>query len=153
MESILLVVHVVVALLIVGLIMLQQGKGAEMGASFGGGGSQTVFGAAGSGNFFSRMTAIFVAVFFVTSFVLAIMAQRSVGVNDSIIPFFDDPVEQGQPAAVPLSEPLDAGEVPVSEPAGDAIPEADNAAGTDSIPQSNSTGDAAGSQNGVPETP
>ena len=48
-EQLILVVHVVIALAIIGLILLQQGKGADMGASFGGGGSQTVFGAGGGG--------------------------------------------------------------------------------------------------------
>lgn len=86
MESILLVIHVIIALLIVGLIMLQQGKGAEMGASFGAGSSQTVFGAAGSGNFFSRMTGVLVAVFFATSFTLAVIAKNRVDVDDVIIP-------------------------------------------------------------------
>lgn len=115
MESILLVVHVIVALAIVGLIMLQQGKGAEMGASFGGGGSQTVFGAAGSGNFFSRMTAILVAVFFATSFVLAMLARSNVGVDDSIIPYLEDTFE-----SVPAGEPA------VNDSA-DVIPKVDTA--------------------------
>jgi preprotein translocase subunit SecG len=93
MESILLVVHVIVALLIVGLIMLQQGKGAEMGASFGAGSSQTIFGSVGSGNFFSRMTAVLVAVFFVTSFTLAILAKKSVEVDDFPIPALEKSTE------------------------------------------------------------
>lgn len=94
MESILLVVHVIVALLIVGLIMLQQGKGAEMGASFGAGSSQTVFGAAGSGNFFSRMTAVLAAVFFATSFVLAMIAKNRVEMNDISIPVLEKVVTE-----------------------------------------------------------
>lgn len=93
MESILLVIHVIVALVIIGLIMLQQGKGAEMGASFGSGSSQTVFGATGSGNFFSRMTAIMVAVFFTTSFVLAMIAQNRVDVVDAPIPGLEEVIE------------------------------------------------------------
>lgn len=119
MESILLVVHVIVALVIVGLIMLQQGKGAEMGASFGGGGSQTVFGAAGSGNFFSRMTAILVAVFFATSFVLAVLAKNSVGVDDSIIPYLEDT----SGSAPVTTEP--GAQSPAVESAADVIPEVD----------------------------
>lgn len=106
MESILLVVHVIVALAIVGLIMLQQGKGAEMGASFGGGASQTVFGSVGSGNFFSRMTAILVAVFFVTSFVLAITAKSSIELDDPLIPELETISE------VPASAPAAIDEVP-----------------------------------------
>ncbi|WP_188150934.1 preprotein translocase subunit SecG [Teredinibacter waterburyi] len=82
MENILLVVHLLVAFAIIGLIMLQQGKGADMGASFGGGASQTLFGSAGAGNFFSRMTAIFATVFFVTSFTLAVTAKQQTEVGD-----------------------------------------------------------------------
>lgn len=120
MESILLVVHVIVALVIVGLIMLQQGKGAEMGASFGGGGSQTVFGAAGSGNFFSRMTAILVAVFFATSFVLAMLAKGSIGIDEgSFIPYLENTVEQ--PVVEPANKSVDP--VPSAGGAGDVIPE------------------------------
>lgn len=120
MESILLVIHVIVALVIVGLIMLQQGKGAEMGASFGAGASQTVFGSVGSGNFFSRLTAILVAVFFVTSFVLAVMAKNSVDVDDVLIPELENVSEV--PAIAPVSSeevpdaPADsADEVPTAE--------------------------------------
>lgn len=84
MENLVLVVHLLVALAIIGLILLQQGKGAEMGASFGAGASQTLFGSSGSGNFFSRMTAILAAVFFATSVTLAILAKQRTGVIDDI---------------------------------------------------------------------
>ena len=86
MENFILVVHVVLALGIIGLIMLQQGKGAEMGASFGSGSSQTVFGAAGSGNFFSRLTGILTAIFFVTSVTLGIVAKKSSEIDENFIP-------------------------------------------------------------------
>jgi len=99
MESILLVVHVLIALLIVGLIMLQQGKGAEMGASFGSGSSQTVFGASGSGNFFSRMTGILVAVFFASSMTLAIMAKNKVDIGEPDIPVAETVKEQVEPVS------------------------------------------------------
>ena len=75
METLILIVHVLVALALIGLIMLQQGKGAETGASFGSGASQTVFGSQGSGNFLSRSTAILATVFFVTSIGLAMIAK------------------------------------------------------------------------------
>lgn len=81
MENVILVFHVLVALGIIGLILLQQGKGAEMGASFGAGASQTVFGSQGSGNFFSRATGVLATVFFVTSFALAVVAKQSAGVS------------------------------------------------------------------------
>ena len=67
METLLLVVHVTAALAIIGLVLLQHGKGADMGAAFGGGASGSVFGATGSANFLSRATAILAAVFFLTS--------------------------------------------------------------------------------------
>ena len=67
METFLLVVHVIAALGIIGLVLLQHGKGADMGAAFGGGASGSVFGATGSANFLSRATAILATVFFLTS--------------------------------------------------------------------------------------
>ncbi|MFT4614237.1 MAG: preprotein translocase subunit SecG [Bacteroidia bacterium] len=83
MEQIILVAHLIVALVIIGLIMLQQGKGADMGASFGAGGSQTLFGSDGSGNVLTRATGWLVTLFFATSFGLALMAnQRSVEIDE-----------------------------------------------------------------------
>lgn len=76
MESIIIAVHIVIALAIIGLILLQQGKGAEAGASFGGGASQTVFGSQGGGSFFAKITAILAFLFFVTSFSLTIVAKN-----------------------------------------------------------------------------
>ena len=90
MVNFLLVVHVLLALGIIGLIMLQQGKGAEMGASFGSGSSQTIFGAAGTGNFFSHMTGILVGIFFVTSIALAVVAKQTSVISDDFI----QPAEQ-----------------------------------------------------------
>lgn len=71
MEIVIWVVHVIAAVILVGLIMLQQGKGADVGAAFGSGASSTVFGARGSANFLSRTTAVLAVVFFVTSLSLA----------------------------------------------------------------------------------
>lgn len=65
----------------IGLILLQQGKGAEAGASFGGGASQTVFGSQGGGNFFAKVTAVLAVVFFITSFSLAIIAKNKASVT------------------------------------------------------------------------
>lgn len=93
MENFILVVHVLLALGIIGLIMLQQGKGAEMGASFGSGSSQTVFGAAGTGNFFSRMTGILAAVFFATSVTLAVVAKNTSVIDDTFVPTSSSPAE------------------------------------------------------------
>ena len=76
MEQIILIVHIVLALGIVFFVMIQQGKGADAGASFGSGASQTVFGSQGSGNFLSRSTAILATAFFVTSLGLAVFAKQ-----------------------------------------------------------------------------
>ena len=70
MFEILLVIYLLVSLALVGLVLIQHGKGADMGASFGSGSSQTVFGASGSGNFLTRTTALLATVFFVLSLVL-----------------------------------------------------------------------------------
>ncbi len=102
MLQIVLVVHLLVALAIIGLIMMQQGKGADMGASFGAGGSQTLFGSTGGGNVLTRATSWLVAVFFATSFGLAILAnQNSAPVNDLGIEL---------PATTVQSAPQSAGE-------------------------------------------
>lgn len=75
MEQIILVVHLLVALAIIGLIMMQRGKGADIGASFGAGASQTLFGSAGSANPLTKATTLLVAAFFATSFGLAVIAD------------------------------------------------------------------------------
>ncbi len=71
METLVWTLHIIVAAAIVILVLLQHGKGADMGASFGGGSSGSLFGASGSANFLSRMTAISAAIFFVSSLTLA----------------------------------------------------------------------------------
>ena len=88
METLLLIVHVLLAAGIIALVLLQQGKGAEAGASFGGGGaSQTVFGSQGSGNVLGRVTAILAAGIFATSFILAIFAKdKAESINELGIP-------------------------------------------------------------------
>ncbi|QZN96494.1 preprotein translocase subunit SecG [Symbiopectobacterium purcellii] len=76
MYEALLVIFLLIALGLVGLIMLQQGKGADMGASFGAGASATLFGSSGSGNFMTRMTAVLATLFFVLSLVLGNMSSH-----------------------------------------------------------------------------
>ncbi len=105
-EQVILITHVLIALAIVGLILLQQGKGAEMGASFGGGGSQTLFGASGGGNVLTRATAVLATVFFMTSFGLAIIAKQkasSVGAGE----LMGEVVEQIEAVEPPLEFDLD----------------------------------------------
>lgn len=79
MEKLVLVIHVLAAIGVIGLVLLQHGKGADMGASFGSGASGSLFGVSGSSNFMSRATAGFVAVFFATSLTLAYMASNKAG--------------------------------------------------------------------------
>lgn len=84
LETVIIVVHLLVALVIVGLVLMQQGKGAEAGASFGAGASGTVFGSQGSGTFFSRLTAIMAAIFFATSLGLAFYAKQQAQAIDTL---------------------------------------------------------------------
>ena len=78
LETILFVLQIVVAIALCGLILLQHGKGADMGAAFGSGSSGSLFGAAGSANFLSRTTAILAAVFFLTSLGLTYLGTTHV---------------------------------------------------------------------------
>jgi len=130
MESLIVIVHVIVAIAIVGLVLLQQGKGADAGAAFGSGASQTVFGSAGSGNFLTRSTSIAATIFFITSLTLAIFARQNTGagaveglpiVNPTLLeqpaaPVTDIPqVETSQaPANDAADIPAVADEVPVA---------------------------------------
>lgn len=110
MESIIIIVHVVLAVAIIGLVLIQQGKGADAGASFGGGASQTVFGASGSGNFLTRVTSILAALFFVSSFALAVFAKnRADAVADVGLPTLVVPAENNDTA------PAQVGDLPTSE--------------------------------------
>ena len=73
--NLIIVVHVLIALAIIGLVLLQHGKGADMGSGFGGGASSSLFGATGSANFLSRATAVLATLFFVSSLGLAYLAS------------------------------------------------------------------------------
>ncbi len=96
-EQLILVVHLLLALAIIGLIMLQQGKGADMGASFGAGASQTLFGSSGGGNVLTRATAWMVALFFATSFGLAMIAKGKMdAATDFELPLPADEVQVEQ---------------------------------------------------------
>ncbi len=102
LETLVVVVHVVIAVALVGLVLIQQGKGADAGAAFGGGASQTVFGSQGSGSFLTRVTTILAIVFFVTSFSLAVFAkQRAEVAGEAGIPVVEESAEQApaEPAA------------------------------------------------------
>ncbi|MCR9106730.1 MAG: preprotein translocase subunit SecG [Gammaproteobacteria bacterium] len=125
MEQIILVVHLLVALVIIGLIMLQQGKGADMGASFGAGASQTLFGSDGSGNALTKATAWMVVLFFASSFGLAILAHQKTDVVDDLDLLIPSTTQQ----AAPMLEE----ELPIVE---DDIPQA-TGMGEDELPELN----------------
>jgi preprotein translocase subunit SecG len=76
MESLIIVIHILSAVAIVGLVLIQQGKGADMGASFGSGASQTIFGSAGTGNVLTKSTTWLAVLFFITSLSLAVVARN-----------------------------------------------------------------------------
>lgn len=104
MEQIVLIVHLVLALSIIGLILLQQGKGADMGASFGAGASQTLFGSDGSGNVLTRATAWLAALFFATSFGLAMIATQKTRVSDDLDLVIPPSVQQPAREQAPTSD-------------------------------------------------
>jgi len=110
METLVLVIHVLAALALVGLVLLQHGKGADVGAAFGSGASGSVFGATGSANFLSRTTAILAVVFFLTSLGLTFYSTRKTETKG---------VMATQPAVPGQSLPA---QIPPTAPAGQAAP-------------------------------
>lgn len=98
MYEILLIAYLIIAIILIGFVMIQQGKGADMGASFGAGASNTVFGASGSGNFLTRITATLAVVFFILCLVLG---NLSAGSGDSKSKFDEIEVPVNQVPAVP----------------------------------------------------
>lgn len=85
MFSVILVVHILLGITICGLVLMQHGKGADMGAAFGGGASGSLFGASGSANFLSRTTAVLATFFFVTSLALAYIASNKPKTTGSVM--------------------------------------------------------------------
>ncbi|HEX5539780.1 MAG TPA: preprotein translocase subunit SecG [Methylophilaceae bacterium] len=79
METLVLIIHVLASIGVIGMVLLQHGKGADMGAAFGSGASGSLFGVSGSSNFMSRATAIFVTIFFATSLTLAYFSSHDEG--------------------------------------------------------------------------
>lgn len=112
MEKLVLIIHSLAALVIIGLVLLQQGKGAAAGASFGAGASQTVFGSEGSGNFFTRATWIIAFVFFATSFGLAVIAKNhsKVATQGIVVPA----AQQAPASDVPATSTVPASDVPAA---------------------------------------
>jgi preprotein translocase subunit SecG len=119
-QTTLLIIHTLIALSIIGLVLIQRGKGADAGAAFGAGASGTVFGARGSSSFFSRATAVLAAAFFATSLTLAYLSSQRTSGPESLLenaPAVE--TEQALPAAPPADEQLPAAlpELEDAEPA------------------------------------
>ena len=115
MEQIILIFHFVVAVALIGLILIQQGKGAEAGASFGAGASQTVFGSSGGWNFFSKATALLATVFFVTIVSLAIIAKNSTVVGDIDLPVLKQVQTEAVESTIPEIDATSDDQLPVVE--------------------------------------
>lgn len=105
METLVWVVHVIAAFVLVGLVLMQHGKGADMGAAFGTGSAGSLFGSSGSANFLSRSTAVVATLFFITSLSLTYLyshpAQQQ-GVMDKV-----DPAATQPAPAAPVANPAD----------------------------------------------
>lgn len=131
LESIIVIIHLLVALTVIVLVLVQHGKGADMGASFGSGASNTVFGSQGSANFLSRTTAILVAVFFITSVSLTYYAKLKADPS-----LFTQSTPQTQPAQP--AQQLPAGGQKVDIPTVDHTPAPanNNAASNEAVPNS-----------------
>ena len=142
LETLLLVVHLLVAVVVCGFILLQHGKGADMGAAFGSGASGSVFGAAGSANFLSRTTAILAAVFFLSSLGLTWLATSRSGPKSVI--------QQGVMEQMPVPKASDVPPAPAPAPAGAAPGSATEPAKTAApgAPATGPAGNAAGSKSG-----
>jgi preprotein translocase subunit SecG len=109
--SLLLSVHILVAIAIIGLVLMQHGKGADMGAAFGSGASGSLFGATGSANFLSRTTGVLAAVFFLTSLGLAYIGSSKPNTTGSVM----QEAVQSQPVSQPTSAGVETPQSPVGE--------------------------------------
>lgn len=121
LQSFLIVIHILLAVALIGLILLQHGRGADAGAAFGSGASATVFGARGSGSFLSRLTTILAIVFFANSLALAYLSahmEQAPGLMDRLETETAAPETAPEPAAEqPLIAPAD---VPLIAPTPEA---------------------------------
>jgi preprotein translocase subunit SecG len=113
MYQALTIIHVLVALAVIGLVLLQQGRGADAGAGFGGGASTSLFGARGAASFLSRTTAILATVFFVTSLSLAYLADKQDNNQVDVIGGPDvDPSQRDLPPIVEEPSVTDKADMP-----------------------------------------
>lgn len=109
MREAIVVIDILAALGLVGLVLLQQGKGADMGAAFGSGASQTMFGSRGSANFLTRTTAALAIIFFVANITLAYFSTRVPGpesVTQSVTAQEPAPAPKDAPPSVPGPAPV-----------------------------------------------
>mgnify|MGYP001614634649 FL=1 len=114
MQTLVLVIHVIAALGVIGLVLLQHGKGADAGAAFGGGASGSVFGSAGSANFLSRATAVLALIFFLTSLGLTYFSIRKSDQTGVMKSHSESAPEKSVPADVPVrTAPVTGTPVPV----------------------------------------
>ncbi|WP_417778080.1 preprotein translocase subunit SecG [Stutzerimonas xanthomarina] len=120
LQTVVIVVHLLVAIGVVALVLLQQGKGADAGASFGSGASATVFGSQGSSTFLSRLTAILAGVFFATSLGLAFFATRQADQLSGV--GLPDPAVLEVPVSKPVVDDVPVLESAPSAPAADEVP-------------------------------
>ena len=110
-----LIAHTVIALLIIVLVLLQRGKGADAGAAFGAGASGTVFGARGSSSFFSRATAVCATAFFVSSLTLAYLSSQATSAPESLLE--NAPAVEAEAEEAPeLSDEMPVSDLPSLEP-------------------------------------
>ena len=122
--NIILVIHVLIATGLIVLVLLQQGKGADAGAAFGGGASGTVFGSQGSASFLTRTTAVLATLFFVTSLTLFTLASN-LSKPESVVDTHAQEVEQSVPLSVPESD-IPETDIPVTDaPASNEVPASD----------------------------
>lgn len=122
MHKAVLIGHTVIALLIIILVLLQRGKGADAGAAFGAGASGTVFGARGSSSFFSRATAVFATLFFISSLTLAYLSSQGSSAPSSLLDDAQAIEAEADTEALPaFSDEVSVSDMPTLEPAGDAI--------------------------------
>ena len=110
MTTLLIIIHVIVSIALIMIILLQTGKGADMGAAFGGGSSQTLFGSTGSSTFLSKATTVAAIVFMITSLGLAYISGNST--KSSIMMNEKAPIEQQAAPAAPEESPQPKAEMP-----------------------------------------
>lgn len=127
MQSIVLVIHVLLAMTVIGLVLIQHGKGADAGAAFGSGASATVFGSKGSTSFLTKMTTWVAIAFFVTSLALFYLAAHRQTSTGSVVDGFEAPaVEEVVEDAVKPQSDL---------PSAPALPESDGGSEVPAAPQ------------------